>query len=204
MIDAPVPLMQREREFAQLLELYREEQPTSVLEIGVAHGGSLFHWLNDARDDVPVTIVAVDDFATFEDNRALFPLWAPPNVTLHVIEGRSYGAQTTERVREIEQHFDWVFVDADHSYETVLADWLIYGRHARTCALHDIVSDARVHPEIEVDTLWAELRRKYETREIVDDAHAAWGGIGVVWPSRPRRESRRKPPSTYAARDTCA
>lgn len=180
-MSAPVTVHQHERELQRLLELYERERPQSVLEIGVAQGGTLWHWLTRARDDVPVTIVCVDDFATFEDNRTLFSLWTPPNVTLHVIEGQSGSAHTAAHVFDICESYDWVFIDGDHSFEAVLLDWTIYGARANTVVFHDIVSDPIFHPEIKVRRLWDELREQYETLEIVDDASAAWGGFGVLW-----------------------
>lgn len=183
LVAAPVELHQREREFVELLDLYRSEQPTSVLEIGVAQGGTLYHWLTQARDDVSVDVVAVDTFAEHEDNRALFPLWTPPNVRLHVIEGRSGDASTIARVREISDSFAWVFIDADHRYDAAKGDWLAYGVSAHTVVFHDIYRDVCFHPEIEVGRLWDELCEEYEWMEIVDpDAPKAWGGFGVLWP----------------------
>jgi len=108
--------LQREGEFTRLLALYRDERPTRVLELGVGYGGSLFYWLRDARRDAHVTVVAVDSFHEY-DNRSLFDDWVPDNVELHVIDGRTSELNTVARVYAIvPDEFDWVFIDADHSY----------------------------------------------------------------------------------------
>ena len=37
-----------------------------------------------------------------------------------------------------ETSFDLVFIDGDHSYESVMADYNNIGKYAKMCALHDI------------------------------------------------------------------
>ena len=183
--------MQREGEFTRLLALYRDERPTRVLELGVGYGGSLFYWLRDARRDAHVTVVAVDSFHEY-DNRPLFDDWVPDNVELHVIDGRTSELNTVARVYAIvPDEFDWVFIDADHSYGSALLDWKLYGQHAHTVVFHDIRSDPRIHPEIEVGRLFDELCERYEWLELADQpAPEGWGGLGVIWPGRSWASSR--------------
>jgi cephalosporin hydroxylase len=153
-----------------------------VLELGIWHGGTLYHWLTEARRDAPVTVVAVDP--EIIDER-LFRSWAPDNVTLHLIEGRSSDPQTVHAVKEISSRYDWIFVDADHHYQAVEADWAAYRPLVVTGAVvfHDVTSS--VNPDQEVPLFWADLKKAgWKTDEFSspEGREAGWGGIGVVFP----------------------
>lgn len=84
--------------------------------------------------------------------------------------------------------FDAVFIDADHSYEAVAADWRIYRSLAPIVAFHDIAGHGQIervggHP-VEVPRLWAQIKSAgFATREFVDEGSAM--GIGVVYTDAP-------------------
>ena len=176
----PVPIYQWEREFITALELYRKLGPSRVLEIGTYHGGTLYHWLRNARSGT--TVVSLDSYAVGVDNRHLYDEWTPEGVQLHVYAGNSHDQNTAD---EIAAHrpFDWVFIDAGHYYQEVLRDWELYGPMSRpggVVLFHDILPPTKQHPEIEVATLWEEIKLAHPTLEIIADRGAEWGGIGVV------------------------
>ncbi len=177
---AAAPIFQHVWEFSELLRLYRECAPRRVLEIGTYHGGTLYHWLQQARP--PVTVVSVDSYAVGVDNRALYPAWTPDGVTLHALCADSHAAETVAMVAAFGP-FDWCFIDAGHYYPEVRADWDLYRplvRPGGIVAFHDILTSPQ-HPEIEVERLWREIQRAgYVTQELVADPAAIWGGIGVV------------------------
>lgn len=178
---APVPIFQHKAEFEALLDIYRERQPRSVLEIGTYHGGTLYHWLKNAAPGARV--VSVDRYSENVDNRALYSQWANGDIDLHAIEGDSHAAQTVAQVYLLGP-FEWIFIDAGHLYEDVVEDWRRYREMATAggvVVFHDIL-DHPNHPEIEVERLWREIQRAgYMTTEIVADYRADWGGLGVVW-----------------------
>lgn len=174
-------MQQHEREFLDLLKIYLERKPSRVLEIGTYEGGTLFHWLT-AGD--PEVVVVVDDFT--QTNRLAWPkvwaTWAAEVTRLEVIAADSRSPGTFETVQEFGP-FDWAFIDADHSYDAVRADW---ERYRPLCtgvvAFHDILPPSANHPEIQVSRLWAEIKTEgYRTVELIDDPAADWGGIGVVF-----------------------
>lgn len=180
--EAPVQVFQHEAEFSELLELYRERAPRRVLEIGTYFGGTLYHWLQNAKPGT--LIVALDSYKVGVDNRYLYPGWTPEDVTLEVVKGDSRDPDVVKAVNGFGP-FDWVFIDAGHYYDEVKDDWENYGLACEpggVVALHDILDDKFHHPEIEVAELWAEIKQSgYPTREIVHDREAWWGGIGVVY-----------------------
>ena len=177
---APVPIFQWEEEFTQLLDLYRERKPQRVLEIGTYHGGTLYHWLQNAPDGA--VVVSVDSYKVRVDNRDQYEDWCPDNVWVIAVEGDSHSPETVDRVAK-HGPYDWVWIDAGHRYHEVEQDWILYSALAKPGAVvcfHDVLPASRNHPEIEVSRLWAELKAEgYETDEIIG-GHIDWGGIGVL------------------------
>lgn len=178
----PVQIFQWQPEFEAALELYRRLRPTRVLEIGTYHGGTLYHWLQEAEPGA--LVVSVDSYAVGVDNRHMYDDWVPSGVRLEVIEGDSRDPRTRERVIELSPEYDWIFIDAGHYLAEVQNDWQQFGSLAPygsgVVLFHDILPPNSVHPEIEVAFLWAEIKQHHRTLEIVWDRDATWGGIGVV------------------------
>jgi cephalosporin hydroxylase len=176
---APGPFFQGDAEFEQLLEVYREAAPKRVLEIGTYHGGSLFHWLQNAVKGA--TVVSLDSYKVGPDNRHLYNDWCPKGVTVIALQGDSHDTKIAEQVRECGP-YDWLWIDAGHRYNEVKADWDTYKpmcAKGATVAFHDILPASAQHREIQVSQLWNELKEAgYDTHEIVADRNASWGGIG--------------------------
>jgi predicted O-methyltransferase YrrM len=172
----PVPILQREGEFDVLLDMYAKRKPKRVLEIGTYHGGTLYHWLQNAQPGT--LVVSLDSYPTEVDNRYLFGEWIPEGVQLDVIEGDSRDSAIIESVRR-QGPYDWIFIDAGHFYEEVSADWLNYGAMCAKGGLvgfHDILYS-------DVARLWEEIKAEHETREIISDPITEWHGwcgIGCV------------------------
>ncbi len=182
--DPDVPVFQRPAEFERLLALYRERRPRRVLEVGTYYGGTLKQWLRRARKGAHV--VSIDSYAYRRaDNRAKYADWTPKGVKLTALAGHSQDPAVIAQARALGP-YDWIFIDADHTYDAVKADWLRYGAMAATGGViifHDIVADPRRHPEIQVPQLWREIQlsRQYTTHEIVQAYHVPWGGLGLVF-----------------------
>jgi len=174
MTTAPVPMLQHQGEFQQLLDLYRKHQPRRVLEVGTYHGGTLYHWLQNAQ---PGAVIVSVDHHIHADNRDLYRDWTIPDVELHVISGDSTDPHTAELAA---QHgpYDWIFIDADHHLISVTADWRNYQPLAAPgglVALHDITETS--DPSIDVAPLWAHLTATHHTTEITEPGGY---GIGIV------------------------
>jgi predicted O-methyltransferase YrrM len=81
---------------------------------------------------------------------------------------------------------DLLFIDGDHTYDGVRADWRMYGplvRFGGLVAFHDICHHA-LFPDVRVDRLWWELKARHpvDTSEIVYYSRP-WGsgmGIGLI------------------------
>jgi len=174
-MPSPVPILQHDSEIEWMMSIYRQLQPRSVLELGVWHGGTLYRWLAEARNDVPVTVVAVD---TVIVDPGLFASWKPKNVTLHLIEGASGDPATLAQVQEISDWFDWIFIDADHHYAAVQRDWELYGLLGDAIVFHDVTS--AVNHDQQVPLFWRDLKHEgWSTSEYTEPGND-WGGIGIV------------------------
>lgn len=68
--------------------------------------------------------------------------------------------------------FDLAFIDGDHTYAGVRADWIAYGPMAEVVAFHDINN-----AEWGVQRLWRELKPHFVTAEYI---RGDWG-IGMIW-----------------------
>lgn len=175
-LATPVRILQDLGEFRRLLKLYRARRPHRVLEVGTYDGGTLYHWITSAAPGA--VIVAID---WQHPNHERYAEWSDGDVTVHAIVGNSHHPKTVEQAAE-HAPFDFIFIDADHEYEAVRADWLAYRPLAAPggiVAFHDIAGDVPEHPEIQVRQLWAEIKAEgYEVEEIVE--RGDWQGIGIV------------------------
>lgn len=176
----PVPIFQREWEFARLLDLYAARRPMRICEVGTFHGGTLYHWLQNAPSGARV--VSVDSYRANVDNRHLYADWTPPGVTLHALMGDSRDESTLAMVRDFAP-FDWIAIDAGHLAHEVRADWQHYSAMCAPggiVALHDICPSE--HDWIQVDKVWREIQAQgHITQEIVCAYGLDWSGWGIVF-----------------------
>lgn len=93
----------------------------------------------------------------------------------HLFLGNSRDPEIVEKVKALGP-FDVVFIDGDHRYDGVKADWLNYGPLGKTVIFHDIVLCKQNKGRgIEVYKLWREIEGKKE--EFV--AKGSTMGIGI-------------------------
>lgn len=187
-----IPIQVR-AEIKTFIEKVAARQPRTVLEVGTEGGGTLLLLTLAAAPDA--TIISVDlptglygGYPRWEG--AYFRRFALPSQGLHLVRANSHAFSTLQRVRALlgDRQLDVLFIDGDHSYGGVWADWEMYAPLVAPdglVAFHDIV----VHPPetgCEVHTLWQGLKERFEHWEIVADGKQSWGGIGVIWPGRAR------------------
>jgi len=173
-----IPTHQHPREFAALLTLYTQLCPQRVLEIGSWHGGTLKQWITHAPRGA--CVVSVDTGMAHPD---LWHGWAhTAGVHLTCLMGRSQEAQITDAARSYGP-YDFVFIDGDHTYAAVKADWENY-RTMMTpggvMAFHDILAHPR-YPDNQVRRVWDEIvARGHMTRDLIENPSFSWGGLGLV------------------------
>jgi predicted O-methyltransferase YrrM len=173
--------------------LYRavcDLSPQRVLEVGTARGGTLYLWTQAATAEA--TIVSVDlpqgDFggAYPVQKVPFYQSFARSGQRLHLLRKDSHDARTVAEVRELfgTVQIDFAFIDGDHTYEGVKADFLDYGplvRPGGLIAFHDILPRPDM-PSIQVDRFWQEIKTQYKTRELIgSDESGRQIGIGLLF-----------------------
>jgi hypothetical protein len=68
--------------------------------------------------------------------------------------------------------YDFCFIDGDHSYEGVKADWENYGPHAKIVAFHDIINN------VDCFRLWNEIKNNFK---FVEYTSSIFLGIGILF-----------------------
>jgi len=180
---------QYEREFNSLVKIYRQLKPVYVVEIGSWKGGTLWHWLKNTRRGAHVVSVnfSPELWGPPEpefDNR-IWNEWAPEGVTLHTITGNSRHKRVISQVAAICPHIDFLFIDGDHSYEGIKADWENYSgmvKHGGVVAMHDLIAPAG-RERIQVGKFFKELKEVgHKTEELYSvPAGQKRMGIGVIY-----------------------
>ena len=183
--------LQVRSEIVGLLERVAALRPVRVCEIGPYLGGTSFLFARVAAPDA--TVVLLDAAMPWARRRALRRFATKPQ-RLTCIRGDSHDPAVRRRVADCfgGSPVDFLFIDGDHRYEGVLADWNDYAplvRPGGLVAFHDIVPDhrARFGRETPSDSggvpeLWAELRGRFgaAASELVADADQDGCGIGVI------------------------
>lgn len=166
-----VDTAQTEWELDRLLEIVKAASPKRILEVGIWEGGTLWHWLQIAE-----SVTAIDDTMR-PPGQDVWQVWAQrSNTELRLLHGSS---RNQSIIGQAEGAYDFLFIDADHTYESVAADWTNYRPFVRDggmVAFHDIVP----RPDYGVDRLWDEIRAHHRTVSIVD-GNGRFNGIGVVY-----------------------
>ncbi len=187
--------MQARAEIRELLELLKAEPPRVVLEIGTAHGGTLFLWSRVASPDAFLASVDLPH-GRFGGG---YPVWKAPlyrsfggaGQHIELVRADSHAEQTRDRVRTLlrGRPVDFLFIDGDHSYDGVARDFDLYVplvRPGGIVALHDVVPQPAAAAMGsgacggEVPRFWSELRARRPVRELVEDWSQGRFGIGVL------------------------
>lgn len=175
---------QSTEEILWLLGIVRDLQPKTIVEVGTAEGGTLFLWTRVAPLDARLVAVDIRPLG-------LLGRWSAYAIVRRglarhrqridlVMPVDSQSQATVDRVKELLDHrrVDFLFIDGDHSYAGVRADFELWSPLVRSrgiVAFHDVRPD---HPE-GVPQLWAELKERYVTEECIARELPQYG-IGVL------------------------
>jgi predicted O-methyltransferase YrrM len=170
--------IQKEQELASFLALLLDQPPEVVVEIGSDAGGTLWAWqqLPGVR-----RVIGVDQ----PDG----PYSSGATLNGHgaeVVHGDSHDPATLQALQDLlaGDLVDLLFIDGDHAYEGVKADFQMYSPLVRPdgiIAFHDIChhTDPR-HADVGVDMLWRQLDAAKGRKDVIVTDPPTWGGIGVL------------------------
>jgi predicted O-methyltransferase YrrM len=182
-----IAMQQHTSEFLELAELVRNLHCERILEIGTYRGGTLFVFSQLSQANA--TIVSVD-FPTTRFGKVLracqnayLPKLVRRGQSLSLLRANSHSPATLATVKEKLQgkNLDFLFIDGDHSYAGVRADFEMYSplvRPGGLVAFHDV---AKVGSQEEVHKLWNEIKPNYRHGEFVHRTGDGAMGIGVLW-----------------------
>lgn len=169
--------IQKPPELAGFLALVMELEPLkTVVEIGAFAGGTMWAW-----GQLGARVIGVDmPPPGFPDGPQV------NDMGMTVICGDSHTEATRDALLEALNGdlIDMLFIDGDHTYEGVKADYELYAplvREGGIIGFHDIRAHYR-QPYIEVKRFWDSLDGERE--EIVCPGED-WGGIGVLYAADP-------------------
>ncbi len=188
-IDDKIHVRQSAKELAELIELFKQENVRSYLEIGSRFGGSLWHITNSLPKGS--TVVSIDlphrnkrgeyDARTFLEN-CVKKLKTDKGYNVHLFLGDSTNADIVSKVKNLGP-FDACFIDANHTLPYVTKDWENYGPMCRIVCFHDISwYRASLPPHtmpIDVPGFWKGLKDGFQHREIKYEPQD--NGIGILW-----------------------
>ena len=175
-------------EIEGLAALVAERRPSVVVEIGTSKGGTLYLWSRLAREGALVVSIDMPNFS-FGSVRAV-NRWvyrgfgAARGVEVRPLAADSHAPETRAELERIlaGRAVDFLFIDGDHSYAGVKADFEAYGRLMAPdgiVAFHDIAFPPGGW--IDVQRFWREVERgPHRTRTFVADGPEP-RGIGVVF-----------------------
>ncbi len=193
--------LQVRSEITSAMRIFEKHKPRVILEIGTAHAGTFFLLSRAAAPDA--LLISLD----LPGGRygGGYSQWKTPVYRRLLrrgqggvfLRGNSHERAFFERVRKVldGRAIDLLFIDGDHTYQGVRQDYEMYStlvREGGLIAFHDVAR----HPEKSgcgVDRLWNEIKHGAEFREIIEDPHQGWAGIGILWKARGpvRRAARR-------------
>jgi predicted O-methyltransferase YrrM len=186
----PVVASQQLDEIVPALERIGRLRPQRVCEIGTSAGGTLYLL---TRVSAPDALVVSIDLAISPHTKALRARLAKPGQRVVSIAGDSHDESTATQLERLlaGEPLDALFIDGDHSYEGVRADFERYAplvRGGGIVALHDINEDFRTRHGIETPSIsgdvprfWRELKERHRTEELIADPEQDGFGIGIVY-----------------------
>jgi cephalosporin hydroxylase len=161
------------------------------MEIGTNQGGTLLVLCRMA--DPQATVVSVDlphsrggkfggGYTSFQV--PIFKMFATGRQKLHLLRADSHSDETLKSVSSLvaDKQLDFLFIDGDHTYDGVKADFEMYSPFVRKggiVAFHDIA----IHPQetgCAVHLFWNEVKKQYQHSEIVSNKDQGWAGIGIL------------------------
>lgn len=195
--DCPVPILQNEWEFLSFLTMYRSLAPKKIIEIGSFYGGTLWFWLNENNLDLE-EIMCIDLPVPSNDSRyqemircrSLWKSWidkynkkigypqsGDSKVNLHDIQGNSQGiGLSASKAVFPKRDVDMLYVDGDHTYKGVKADYDNYHQLVRPGGIivfHDVAGLA------DVKRFWDEVKHGKQYIELAA-SHEGWG-TGIIF-----------------------
>lgn len=186
------PLQIREEWYAFLTRIEAIE-PSVLVEIGTAHGGSLYTFCRYFEQ--VDTIISIDlpdgpHGGGYPKEKEKFFQFFSGDCNLFCIRGDSHDASIKEDVENIlhGREIDFLFIDGDHTYEGVKQDFKMYSplvRKGGIIGFDDLFTHQRENFDASnhgVGRYWNQLKKEHDdTEEIIsEDESTRDKGLGII------------------------
>lgn len=166
-------MLQRPNEFAEFCMYLSKWHIETAIEVGVFHGKSSYFMCALLARKNPDLIYELVDIADSLENYEAFHELLP--------QMRKKIPSTSDDY--IGKQYDFVFIDADHSYDASMKDYLNLGQYAKKLTVfHDIY--AHEYDQLNGGTVrtWKEVMDMtlHHTHHIFSEYPDEWMGIGVL------------------------
>ena len=164
--------LQKGGELAAFLALLADVDPQVMVEVGSDAGGGLWAWRQVCPRVIGITLAD----GPFGSGISLDPHGC------EILHGDSHQWSTYHRLARMldGDRVDVLFVDGDHTFKGVKADYEMFGplvRPGGIVAFHDICDHPRV-PACKVRAFWESL--DVDGKEEIVTEPRSWGGIGLI------------------------
>lgn len=191
--------VQKVSELSGMLEMVKEINPKTVVEVGSARGGTFWALARASRSDALLASVDIPSGSPLDvrEGRDVYGTRDRERMRSYVLEGQrcvlidgnSQMESTLEKLIDSIgcEPVDVLFLDADHRYEGVKRDFQLYAplvREGGLICFHDITTQN--DPRSAVHIFWDELKNQCDMSHCIEligeDAwgYGKWGGIGVL------------------------
>jgi predicted O-methyltransferase YrrM len=184
-----IRLAQVRNEFLELLKIFKEKSPEVVVEIGTAKGGTLFCFSKLAPQNATIISVDLPD-GNFgggypKSKIPLYQSFKKNGQKMFLLREDSHSEKTVQKLKEIlnGKKVDFLFIDADHTYEGVKRDFELYSllmAKNGIISFHDIAPIPGVSRTF-VNAFWNEIKINYKYKELIENKDQGWAGIGVLF-----------------------
>lgn len=164
-------LEQNEQELSMLTDFIKKKKINSFLEIGLAKGDLQRYMMDLGLQCFGVTPDKKDS------HEGLYVAYGLSQSSEVIGSVEQFMSRVTPTEDNPEPIFDLIFVDGDHSYEAVKADYKNYKGLCRYMAFHDCLGLRNCEG---VAKFWSELKSKYQFIEFIADDKKYASGIGIV------------------------
>jgi len=160
-----------------LIKYFIPLNPKIIVELGTASGGSFWGFCEASSDDV--TIISID-----QSHGGIADRIKARSPKAIIITGNTHDPKVKEDVSKLVDHIDFLFIDANHTYESVKKDYDLWEplvkRRGGIIAFHDVTCNSAPG----VMKLWEELKPLYKEYYVIDyttekEKHHGYG-IGVL------------------------
>lgn len=164
------------------LRVIDERKPKVILEIGVAHGGSLAAWVKVANPDLAIGIDPLTLPHTPEQQASFDKLIKENNIKMIPWVSRLPEAHKELKKLLKGRKVDFLFIDGGHGYDDARHDFQEYKKYLNPNAMvgfHDIYySDVLADAGSLVSLFWERIKRNYIYH---DEFHYhSTMGIGII------------------------